>query len=74
MNNLYKYNGNTAKMVCDFLGWMFECHPIRVMTRGKIVYATGTVLKPDEWRSLVRHDGESLPDGRTLKITHIPTV
>ena len=69
----YTVKSDIAKMVCDFLGWTFACHPVRVMPRGKMVYATGTALKPDEWRSLVRHNGESLPDGRTLKITHIPT-
>ena len=39
--------------------------------RGQIIYATGTLLKPDEWRELAAHDGDSIGDC-TLRITRVP--
>ncbi len=65
----------TYEMVCEHLGWMAQTKPIRITRRtNTTTYVTGTLLKPEEWRELMSHDGETIPDGTILRVTHAPTL
>jgi hypothetical protein len=69
---MYSVNSETTKVVCRHIGWIFDIHPIKTMRRGSIIYVTGTLLKPDEWRKLRGFDGDVIEDGSTLRITGVP--
>lgn len=69
---MYKSEGNDYDMVCDAIGWDKSIRAVEVMRRGKTVYCTGTLLKPQEWGELQRFNGKTLPDGSNLKITNVP--
>lgn len=64
----YVTTGETYNAVCDHLGWMPDARAVRVREAEGVVYVEGTLLKPDEWQSLHRHQGSRLPDGRLLAI------
>jgi hypothetical protein len=68
----YTCSGSTYEAVCDHVGWDPEIHPIEVRVAGKVVYARGTALKPNEWETLIARNGSTLADGRTLRISGIP--
>ena len=68
---LYSSKSDLARQVCETIGWTFAISPIKVFARGKKIYATGTLLHPDEWRKLIAWDG-LLIDGRRLTITRRP--
>lgn len=68
----YSTKGKTYLAVCAHIGWDSFIHAVQVMSRGNTVYATGTLLKPAEWRLLAQWDWSVLPDGRILRITYVP--
>ena len=68
---VYDSKSDIARKVCEAIGWNFLISPVKVFARGKNIYATGTLLHPDEWRKLIAWDG-LLIDGRRLTITRRP--
>ncbi len=68
---LYDSKSDLAKKVCDAIGWTFSVSPIKVFGRGKKIYATGTLLHPDEWRKLIACEGRTI-EGKQLIITRRP--
>jgi hypothetical protein len=71
----YSAHGKLAKAVCEAIGWDYDTRPVAVMRRGRTIYATGTLLKPDEWRRLAAEGGlrvEYEGEPHTLRITGIP--
>lgn len=68
---MYTSKSDTARLVCEHIGWRFDTSPIEAFRRGQVIYATGTLLKPDEWRALAGHDGDSIGDC-ILRITRVP--
>ena len=70
----YSSSSEAAESVCDLIGWNFDVRPIKAYRRAGCTYATGTLLHPDEWRQLIGHHGETMPDGTTLVITQRPRL
>ena len=74
MTTRYTTKGPLYEMVCDHLGWLHSVCAVKVRETPEGVRATGTLLKPQEWRSLYSHHGDTLPDGRTLHVVIPPHV
>ena len=68
---LYSSKSGVARKVCEAIGWTFIVSPLKAFARGENIYATGTLLHPEEWRRLIACDGMVI-DGRRLKVTRRP--
>ena len=68
---VYDSKSDIARKVCEAIGWTFAISPLKAFARGENIYATGTLLHPDEWCKLIAWDG-LLIDGRRLTITRRP--
>ena len=72
---MYQAYSKLAQAVCEYIAWNFDAKPIEVMRRGDVVYVTGTLLKPNEWNSLLDFQGQQFEfRGKllTIKITRVP--
>jgi hypothetical protein len=68
---MYSTTSPAAKMVCEHIRWNPSMRAITAYQRGTTIYATGTLLKPNEWRELKGYDGATIGDC-TLRVTRVP--
>lgn len=66
----YTSTGPIAEAACDVIGWRTECRAIQVFVTKNAVLVSGTLLKPEEWRSLARFPWERhvAPNGKPFKL------
>lgn len=69
---MYRCETPETREICAAIGWDYDTQPIKTMIRAGRVYVTGTLLKPEEWRTLDRRYPRHLQDGRPVILTGYP--